>query len=132
MTRHHLLDPEGLPPPRGFSYGSIPANGRELHIAGMTGHHADQTIDPSIVEQFANACRAVARVVAEAGGEPADVVSMTIYTTDMSAYRDNLGPIGEAYRSVFGRHYPPMALIGVEELMDPSALVELVCLAVVP
>jgi hypothetical protein len=33
---------------------------------------------------------------------------------------------------VFGRHYPPLALFGIDELFDPSAFVELVCLAVVP
>jgi enamine deaminase RidA (YjgF/YER057c/UK114 family) len=43
-----------------------------------------------------------------------------------------LSPIGEAYRNVFGKHYPPMALIGVAELFDPKAKVELVGVAVVP
>ncbi len=42
---------------------------------------------------------------------------------------DNLGPIGEAYRAVFGRHYPAMALFGVTELFDPEARVELVAVA---
>lgn len=132
MSRHRLVEPEGLAPARGFSYGSLPAEGHVLHLAGITGHHPDLSIDPDIETQFAAACRTVARVVSEAGGDPSDLVSMIIYTTDMSAYRDHLEPIGEAYRSVFGRHYPPMALIGVEELMDPDALVELVCVAVVP
>lgn len=132
MSRHHLVEPEGLPPARGFSYGLVPAGGRVVHVAGITGHLADGSIDEGIVDQFSEACRNVARVVAEAGGEPGDVVSMTIYTSDIVAYRENLGPIGDAYRAVFGRHYPPMALIGVTELMDPKALVELVCVAVVP
>ena len=132
MSRHRLIDPEGLPPARGFSYGAMPAAGRLLHMAGITGHHRDGALDEGIVEQFAMACRSVARVVAEAGGEPSDVVSITIYTSDIEAYRHNLGPIGTAYRAVFGKHYPPMALIGIEELMDPEALVELVCVAVVP
>ncbi|MBW3666322.1 MAG: RidA family protein [Actinobacteria bacterium] len=132
MSRHRLFDPEDLAPARGFSYGALPEEGRLLHLAGITGHHPDGSIDEALSEQFAAACRTVARVVAEAGGEPSDVVSMTIYTTDMGGYRESLGPIGTAYRSVFGRHYPPMALIGIEELMDPGALVELVCVAVVP
>lgn len=132
MSRHHLFDPEGLAPARGFSYAALPAEGRVLHLAGITGHHEDGTIDEGIVEQFAVACRSVARVIAEAGGDPSDVVSMTIYTSDIGAYRQSLGPIGSAYRAVFGRHYPPMALLGIDELMDPKALVELVCVAVVP
>jgi enamine deaminase RidA (YjgF/YER057c/UK114 family) len=57
---------------------------------------------------------------------------LTIYTTDIAGYRDDLSPIGGAYRAVFGKHYPPMALIGVSELFDPEAKVELVGVAVVP
>jgi enamine deaminase RidA (YjgF/YER057c/UK114 family) len=132
MTRHHLFDPDGLPPARGFSYGANAAEGRTLHIAGITGHREDGSIDPDLVEQYGAACRSVARVITEAGGDPSDLVSMIIYTTDVDGYRANLSPIGERYREVFGRHYPPMALIGVERLFDPAALVELVCVAVVP
>jgi enamine deaminase RidA (YjgF/YER057c/UK114 family) len=132
MSRHHLFDPEGMPPAVGFSYGAIAARGRLLHVAGLTGHEADGSIADDLVEQFANACESVARVISEAGGDPSDLVSMTIYTTDIEGYRSRLGPIGEAYRAVFGRHYPPMALLGVSELFDPKASVELVCVAVVP
>lgn len=132
MSDHRLLDPEGLPPARGFSHGAVTAEGSTLYIAGQTGHRHDSTIDPGLVDQFAEACRSVARVIGEGGGEPSDLVSLTIYTTDVRGYRENLGPIGEAYREVFGRHYPPMALIGVAELFAPEALVELVGVAVVP
>lgn len=132
MSRHHLFDPEGMPEPVGFSYGAIAGEGRTLHIAGLTGHHADGSIDDDIVDQFAVACRSVARVIDAAGGEPSDLVSMTIYTTDVEGYRNRLRVLGERYRSVFGMHYPPMALFGVTELFDPAALVELVCVAVVP
>jgi enamine deaminase RidA (YjgF/YER057c/UK114 family) len=132
MSRHHLLNPDGLAPARGFSHGSLAAEGRTLHIAGQTGHHADESIDEDMVDQFARACTAVAEVITDAGGEPGDLVSLTIYTTDVAGYRGRLGPIGEAYRAVFGTHYPPMALIGVAELFDPKAKVELVGVAVVP
>ncbi len=132
MTRHELFDPDHLPPARGFSYGALPAEGRLLHIAGLTGHRADESIAEGVVEQFAEACRSVARVIEEAGGSPTDLVSMTIYTTAIDDYRGSLGVIGAAYREVFGKHFPPMALIGVAELFDPKALVELVCEAVVP
>jgi enamine deaminase RidA (YjgF/YER057c/UK114 family) len=132
MSRHRFLNPEGLAPARGFSHGALAAEGTTVHIAGQTGHQRDGTIDAGIVDQFASACAAVAEVITEAGGKPGDLVSLTIYTTDVATYRDNLGPIGEAYRAVFGKHYPPMALIGVAELFDPEAKVELVGVAVVP
>lgn len=132
MSGHRPLDPEGMAPAIGFSHGMVAERGKMVHIAGQTGHHADLSIDHGLVAQFAQACRSVARVIEEAGGSPADLLSMTIYTTDLQGYRDNLKPIGEAYRSVFGKHFPPMALIGVAGLFDPEAVVELVCVAVVP
>lgn len=131
MSSHQFLNPEGLAPARGFSHGALASEGRTLHIAGQTGHHQDGGIDEDFVQQFARACTAVAEVIAEAGGEPQDLVLLTIYTTDVAGYRDQMGPIGEAYRAVFGKHYPPMALIGVAELFDPKAKVELVGVAVV-
>lgn len=132
MTRHHLFDPDGLPPAVGFSYGALSTPGRLLHIAGLTGAREDGSLADGIVEQFSVACQGVARVIAEAGGDPTDLVSMTIYTTDVDGYRASLDPIGRAYRAVFGRHYPPIALLGVNRLFEPDALVELVCAAVVP
>ena len=129
MTRHHLFDPEGMAPAVGFSHGALGAGGRLLRIAGQTGHHSDGTLEPGLVDQFAQACRSVARVIEDAGGTPEDLLSLTIYTTDIGGYRENLGPIGAAYREVFGRHYPAVALIGISELFDPGALVELVAVA---
>jgi enamine deaminase RidA (YjgF/YER057c/UK114 family) len=132
MTRHHLFDPTGMPPASGFSYGALADRGRLLHIAGLTGHTEDGTIAEDLVDQFSTACASVARVIVEGGGQPDDLVSMTIFTTDVAAYRDRLGDLGVAYRTVFGKHYPPMALFGIAELFDPRAKVELVCVAVVP
>lgn len=132
MSRHHLFDPEGMTPARGFSHGALASAGRTLYIAGQAGHHGDESIDEGLVDQFAQACRSVARVIEEAGGVPEDLVSMTIYTTDVAGYRSSLRELGESYRAVFGRHYPPMALLGVTSLFDERAVVELVCVAVVP
>jgi enamine deaminase RidA (YjgF/YER057c/UK114 family) len=132
VSRHHLFNPDGLPPATGFSYGAMSAPGRTLHIAGITGLSADGTLAGSLVDQFTVACHGVARVIGDAGGEPSDLVSMTIYTTVVDDYLNSLTPLGVAYREVFGRHFPPMALIGVTRLFDAGALVELVGVAVVP
>ena len=132
MTRHEFFNPEGMAPATGFSYGAIPAEGNTLYVAGLTGHYPDLTIDEGIVEQFARACASLAHVIKEAGGEPSDLVSLTIYCSDMVAYRQNLKLIGAGWRAVFGKEFPPMALIGVSELLDPEAVVELIGVAVVP
>jgi len=132
LSRHELLNPSSLPPPSGFSYAAGAAPGRTVYLAGLTGHHADGSLDDDLVDQFRMACESVAHVVAESGGAVEDVVSMTIYTTDIASYRSRTRDLGVAYRSVFGKHYPPMALLGIDGLFDPAALVELVCVAVIP
>lgn len=125
------INPSQLSPPAGFSHGVLSGSGRILHIAGETGHHRDMTLDDGFVAQFARACENIVAVVEEAGGTPTDVVSLTIYSTDLTTYRDNLAEVGKAYRTVFGRHYPAMALIGVSELVDPAAIVEITGVAVI-
>lgn len=125
------INPSQLSPPAGFSHGVLSGPGRILHIAGETGHHRDMTLDDGFVAQFSRACENVAAVIEEAGGAPTDVVSLTIYATDVASYRDNLAEVGKAYRSVFGRHFPAMALIGVSELVDPAAVVEITGVAVI-
>jgi enamine deaminase RidA (YjgF/YER057c/UK114 family) len=50
----------------------------------------------------------------------------------MAEYRASLRELGAVYRRHLGRHYPAMALLGVAELFDPAAVVELVATAVIP
>src|SRR5690606_31896448 len=111
---------------------AVAAGGRTLHISGITAEQPDGSFPGGIAAQFAEACRGVARVISEAGGDPTDLVAMTIYTTDVTGYKAELGAVGAAYREVFGRHFPPIALVGVAELFESAALVEVVCVAVVP
>jgi len=70
--------------------------------------------------------------VQAAGGEPDDLVSVVVFTTDMSEYRASLRELGEVWRRHFGRRYPAMALIGASSLFEPDARVELMGVAVVP
>jgi enamine deaminase RidA (YjgF/YER057c/UK114 family) len=65
-----------------------------------------------------------------AGGEPEQLVSLVIYTTDIDGYRAASKELGEVWRRHFGRHYPAMALIGVSALFEPDAQVELMGVAV--
>ncbi len=123
---HRFLDPEGMAPAVGFSHGVEARPGRLVFVAGQTGS------GQGLVEQFAGACSNVAKVLAEADAKTEHLVSVTIFTTDLGAYRDSMQELGEAWRAVFGRHYPAVALIGVSELFEPEALVEVVATAVVP
>ncbi|HUG86977.1 MAG TPA: RidA family protein, partial [Euzebya sp.] len=67
-----------------------------------------------------------------AGGAPQHLVALTVYTTDMAAYRDDLRGVGTAHRRHLGRHFPAMAMLGVTQLFEPAAMVEIVAVAVIP
>src|SRR3712207_2801791 len=126
VTPHRIVNPDALPPPAGFAHAVVAAPGRTVYLGGQIGAGA------TVAEQFSNAAGAVVTALRAAGGEPEQLVSLTIFVTDVDAYRAALGPIGEAYREHFGKHYPAMALLGVSRLFEPDALVELVGIAVVP
>lgn len=124
----NLLNPDDLPRAVGFSHVALPGKGEPIIIAGQTGHHPDGSLDEGMVAQFAAACRNVEKALAAASARPQHVASLQILVTDVGAYRAALPELGEAYRSVFGRHFPAMTLIGVSELFDPKAVVELVAI----
>jgi enamine deaminase RidA (YjgF/YER057c/UK114 family) len=72
----------------------------------------------------------VATALEAAGSSPAQALKLTYFVTDVGTYRANLTAIGEAYREVFGRHYPAASLFEVSALFAPDAMVEIECLAV--
>jgi enamine deaminase RidA (YjgF/YER057c/UK114 family) len=102
-----------------------------LFVAGMTASDASGRVAPAdFVTQFDRALANVVTVVREAGGEPSDIGRLTIFVTDMSAYRTSLKPLGAAYRAHMGRHFPSVALVAVSELVDENAVVEIEATAV--
>ncbi|MDA2805512.1 RidA family protein [Nocardiopsis sp. LSu2-4] len=128
-----MVDPPGLAPAVGFAHAVAAAPGRTVHLAGQTAQLPDGTIGaPDLPGQFHLALGNLVTALRAAGGAPGDLVSLTVYTTDVPAYRADLKHIGRVYRRHLGRHYPAMALFGVTELFDPQARVELVGIAVVP
>jgi|SRR5439155_14325348 len=132
-TPHDVVNPPGLAPARGFSHAVIAAPGRTVYLGGQTAHGPDGELrGRTMVEQFDSASLNVVTALAAAGARPGDLVSMQILVTDAAGYREALADIGEVWRRHFGTHYPAAALFEVSELFDPAALVELICVAVVP
>ena len=67
-----------------------------------------------------------------AGGRPDHVARLTVYVTDMEAYREARTRLGDVWRAAMGRHYPAMALVEVTALVDVGAVVEIEATAVLP
>ncbi len=126
------VQPEHFARPRGYANGMV-GRGRLLFVGGQIGWNAEQVFEAeTFVEQFAQTLDNVLDVVRAAGGEPSDVADMTIFVTDLNAYRTSAKEIGVVWRERLGKHYPAMALVGVSGLVEPRAMVEIQASAFLP
>jgi len=125
----HLL-PEGWPRPRGYSNG-IQADGEQVFVAGMIGWNEAEEVADGFVAQLELALRNTMAVLAEAGAGPEDVVRMTWFVKGLDAYRENIADVGRVYREIMGKNFPAMAVIGVVDLVDAGALIEIETTAVI-
>jgi len=125
------INPDELPRPSGFSH-AVAATGHLIFLAGQTGYAEDGAIvGGGLVPQFEQALSNLLTALRAAGGEPTDLVSLTIYAVDLAEYRAQAPEIGQAWRTLCGREYPAMAAVGVSRLWDTDALVEIQGFAVV-
>ena len=125
----HLL-PEGWPRPRGYSNG-IQADGEQVFVAGMIGWNQNEEVAEGFVAQLELALKNTVAVLAEAGAGPEHVVRMTWYVKGLDAYRENIPEVGRTYREIMGKNFPAMAVIGVVDLVDKDALIEIETTAVI-
>jgi enamine deaminase RidA (YjgF/YER057c/UK114 family) len=133
MTRHEIVTAPGLAEPVGFAHAVVAAPGRTVYLGGQTAQGRDGAIvGNTLVEQFDVAAGNVVTALAAAGGTPDHLVSLVIYCTAVAEYRQSLRELGPVWRKHFGRHYPAVALLGVAELFDEAAKIELLGTAVIP
>jgi enamine deaminase RidA (YjgF/YER057c/UK114 family) len=124
------INPEELPRPSGFSHAVSAPAGRMVFLAGQIGTDRDGSVAGGVVSQFEQALGNLLTALAAAGGQPADLVSLTIYLVDVEDYQAHGREIGAAWRRLTGTGYPAMAGVGVTRLWDPAALVEIQGIAV--
>lgn len=131
-TPHELINPETMASAKGFAHVVVPSSGRTVYLAGQTASDATGTIvGDTFADQYDLALWNVIEALTAAGGAPTDIVSLVVYTTSMQRYRDDLAGVGAAHRKHLGRHFPAMAMLGVTELFDPAAMVEIIATAVI-
>ena len=128
------INPEELARPSGFSHAvSVTASpGRMVFLAGQIGMDRHGKVAAGgVVPQFEQALGNLLTALAASGGQPADLVSLTIYLIDVEDYQAHGKEIGAVWRRLAGTEYPAMAGVGVTRLWDPAALVEIQGMAVV-
>lgn len=128
-----IVQPAGWPRPSGYVNG-VTASGRVVAVSGQIGWNPrTETFETDeMAAQVRQALDNLVVVLQAAGAEPRHVVRLTWYVTDRAAYVASRREIGDAYRALFGNHYPAMSVVIVAALLDRRAKVEIEATAIVP
>lgn len=128
-----VINPAGWPRPDGYA-DAMSARGRVVALSGQIGWNpvTGEFETDDFVGQVAQALRNVRTVLEAAGCTTLDLVRVTWYITDRDAYMDSQREIGQAWRAVFGKHFPAMSVVVVAGLLEDRALVEIEATAVAP
>lgn len=131
---HATLLPAGWPRPRGYANGvaaTIAPAGRMIFTGGVVGWDADERFPDGMVLQAEQAFANIAAILAEAGAGAEHLVRLTWYVTSRADYLANGAAIGAAYRRVFGKVFPAMAVVEVSALMEAAAVIEIEATAII-
>ena len=130
--KNSVILPDGWPRPRGYS-NAMSGRGRLIALGGQIGWDKDGKFQElSFLGQWRQTLQNIVAVLEAASATPEHLIQLTVYVTDMPAYRSSLKEAGEVWRDTFGRCFPSMALVGVTELVEPEALVEISGFALIP
>jgi enamine deaminase RidA (YjgF/YER057c/UK114 family) len=129
------VNPPSLARPAGYSHGIEVQGGKTLYVAGQVAFDKDGKLVGAgdLVAQFRQICQNLKAVLLARAGQLNDIVKLTIFVLDKSAYKTRAKEIGAVYREFFGRHYPAMTLLEVKGLYDDDqgCLMEIEAVAVV-
>lgn len=133
MTPRQVISPSGWKAPSGYAHG-IAATGSVIAVAGQIGWNprTGQFESDDFAEQTAQALRNILEVLQAANARPEHIVRLTWFVTSREEYTKARKAIGAAYKEIFGRYYPAMAVVVVSALLEPRAKVEIEATAVVP
>ena len=123
------INPPGLSTPTTYSH--IVRAGKTLYIAGQVGADASGKVAGSTMgAQLEQVLKNLQTALKSQGADFSHVARITIYTTDVDAFR---APDAAAVRAkYFGSHLPASTLVGVVRLASPDFKVEIEATAVLP
>jgi reactive intermediate/imine deaminase len=121
-----IVKPEGLRDPGARAYSHGVRVGNLLFLAGQTGVNASgQTAAGDFAAQTRQAFANMQTVLEAAGGSLDNLVTMTVFITDMRYGDEFVRLRGE----ILKRDFPASALIGVSQLAPPNGLLEIQAIA---
>lgn len=128
-----LLNPDGLEKPVGYSHVAKITSGSLVYVAGQAPFDESGAVvgKGDFVTQWRQVMQNLKKAIEGAGGKPEQFAVLTMYVTDVSAYHSNRKPIGDAYREVFGKHFPAITLVEVKALYHADCMIEISGVAVI-
>jgi enamine deaminase RidA (YjgF/YER057c/UK114 family) len=125
-----LINPEDLPPPRGYSHVAVATGSRLVFIAGQEpeDEHGSIVGPGDLAAQARQVFANVGRALAAASARPDQVTKITVFVVHYR--REHLPVIEAARKEVFGDHHPADSIVGVEALSRPEYLIEVEAIAV--
>jgi enamine deaminase RidA (YjgF/YER057c/UK114 family) len=123
------INPPGLSTPTTYSH--IVRAGKTLYIAGQVGADASGKVaGPGMVQQLEQVLKNLEIALKSQGADFSHVARITIYTTDVEAFRaQDAATVRAKY---FGTNRPASTLVGVVRLASPEYKVEIEATAVLP
>jgi enamine deaminase RidA (YjgF/YER057c/UK114 family) len=103
--------------------------GNRLLLTGHTGDAPDGSYSDDVGTQLLQTFRNVEATLHEAGASWADVVVLNSYHVGLQAQADTLLDIAAEFLI---EPYPAWTAVGVTELIDPPAVIEINCEALLP
>jgi enamine deaminase RidA (YjgF/YER057c/UK114 family) len=97
-----------------------------LHVTGHTGTLEDGSLPDDAESQIRQTFRNLAITLAEAGASWADVVQVNSYHVGLQAQGDILLRVAAEF---LAEPYPAWTAVGITELFEQGALVEISCIA---
>ena len=122
------INPAGMTQPTAYSH--VVRYGELLFLAGQVALDGDGNIvgEGDMQAQVRQVMENLKTVLASQGADFGDVVKVTIYTTDVAAYRET----GDIRAEYWTEGAPASTLVQIDQLARPIFLVEIEATAIAP
>jgi 2-iminobutanoate/2-iminopropanoate deaminase len=129
MAKLTPIHPEGMSTPFGVWTTAIAVSNssKTIYISGLTARDAlGQVVgENDMAAQTRQVCANLEKAMKAAGGTLADIVTVTVYATDVTQF----DVIHKERRSWFPNMPPASAMVEVPRLVDPKCMIEISAIA---
>lgn len=129
MKKITPIHPEGLSTPFGSwtTAVAVSASTRTVYISGLTARDATGQVVGvgNMAAQTRQVCANLEKTMAAAGGTLADIVSVTVFVTDVTEF----DAIHKERRAWFKSIPPASAMVQISRLVDEKCLIEISAIA---